>query len=155
MERSQRWNNLKICPRRDSNTSGSDLWSNTLPLDHGGAPNLWSDVQLLYHGCKFHFDLKLPFRYIQLVLELIGVWLSSSSSEQILFSNVTVNIVYYNSRTFKTFLVLMFFPHYFEDKFLLRHSFTPYKLYRLYKARQPTYCLIEILTRSSVEQLVV
>ena len=38
MKRSQRWNNLQICPRRDSNTGGSDQWSNTLPLDHGGAP---------------------------------------------------------------------------------------------------------------------
>ena len=24
-------------PHRDSNTGGSDLWSNKLPLDHGGA----------------------------------------------------------------------------------------------------------------------
>ena len=38
MRRSERRNNLQICPRRDSNTGGSDLWSNTLPLDHGGAP---------------------------------------------------------------------------------------------------------------------
>ena len=33
----QRRNNLQICPRRDSNTGDSDLWSNTLRLDHGGA----------------------------------------------------------------------------------------------------------------------
>ena len=38
MRRSERRNNLQICPRQDSNTGGSDLWSNTLPLDHGGAP---------------------------------------------------------------------------------------------------------------------
>jgi len=38
MRRSERRNNLQICPRRDSNTGGSDLWSNTRPLDHGGAP---------------------------------------------------------------------------------------------------------------------
>ena len=37
MKRSQRWNNLQIYPRRDSNMGGSDLWSNTLPLDNGGA----------------------------------------------------------------------------------------------------------------------
>ena len=37
MKRSQRWNNLQICPRRDSNTGSSDMWSNTLQLDHGGA----------------------------------------------------------------------------------------------------------------------
>jgi len=34
----QRWNTLQICPRWDSNTGGGDLWSNTLPLSHGGAP---------------------------------------------------------------------------------------------------------------------
>ena len=39
MRRSERRNNLQICPRRDSNTGGSDLWSNTLPLDYGGAQN--------------------------------------------------------------------------------------------------------------------
>jgi len=38
MKRSQGWNALQICPRRDSNSGGSDLWSNTLPLDHRGAP---------------------------------------------------------------------------------------------------------------------
>ena len=38
MRRSERRNNLQICPHRDSNTGGSDLWSNTLPLDHEGAP---------------------------------------------------------------------------------------------------------------------
>ena len=41
MKRSQRWNTLKICPRGDSNSGSSDLWSNTLPLDHGGTPNLY------------------------------------------------------------------------------------------------------------------
>jgi len=30
-ERSQRWNTLHRCPRRDSNLGGGDLWSNTLP----------------------------------------------------------------------------------------------------------------------------
>ena len=39
MKRSQRLNTLQICPRRDSNSGDSDLWSNTLPLDHRGAPN--------------------------------------------------------------------------------------------------------------------
>ena len=34
MKWSQRWNNLQICPHRDSNTGGSDLWAHTLPLDH-------------------------------------------------------------------------------------------------------------------------
>ena len=31
MERSQRWNTLQICPRRDSNSGGSELWSNAPP----------------------------------------------------------------------------------------------------------------------------
>ena len=59
MKRSQRWNTLHICPRRDSNTGGSDLWSNTLRLDHGGADLLcdsicthaqWSNTLPLDHG---------------------------------------------------------------------------------------------------------
>ena len=37
----QKRNNFQICPRRDSNTGDSDLWSSTLPLDHGGAPKEW------------------------------------------------------------------------------------------------------------------
>ncbi|KAK2148581.1 hypothetical protein LSH36_491g05001 [Paralvinella palmiformis] len=37
MRRSERRNNLQICLPRDSNTGGSYLWYNTLPLDHGGA----------------------------------------------------------------------------------------------------------------------
>ena len=41
MKRSQRWNTLQICRRRDSNSRGSNMWSNTLPLDHGGVPASW------------------------------------------------------------------------------------------------------------------
>ena len=37
MKQSQRWNNLQICPHRDLNMGGSDLWSNMLPLDHRDA----------------------------------------------------------------------------------------------------------------------
>ena len=37
MKRNERWNTLQICPRRDSKTGGSGLWSNTLALNHGGA----------------------------------------------------------------------------------------------------------------------
>ena len=32
MKRSQRWNTLQICPPRDSNSVGTDQWSNTLPV---------------------------------------------------------------------------------------------------------------------------
>jgi len=38
MKRNQRWNKLRIWAHRDPNTGGSDMWSSTLPLDHGGAP---------------------------------------------------------------------------------------------------------------------
>jgi len=43
MKRSERWRNLQICPRRNSNTGGSDIWSNTLPIDHGGAPCIFTE----------------------------------------------------------------------------------------------------------------
>jgi len=48
MKRSQRWNNFQICPRRDSNTSGSDLWSNTLRLDHTGTNDYGAICIVLY-----------------------------------------------------------------------------------------------------------
>ena len=51
MKRSERWNTLQICPRRDSNTGGSDLWSNTLPLDHGGALSLSPPLSLCVCVC--------------------------------------------------------------------------------------------------------
>ena len=49
MKRSQRWNNLQICPRRDSNRGGSDLWSNTLPLDQGGVQHGTWNTSMHYH----------------------------------------------------------------------------------------------------------
>jgi len=39
MKRSQRWNTLRICPRQDSNTGGSDLWSDTLRVSGLGWAN--------------------------------------------------------------------------------------------------------------------
>jgi len=39
-------------PRRDSNTGGSYLWSNTLPLDHGRVP-LASNRKLTHHQSHF------------------------------------------------------------------------------------------------------
>ena len=44
MKQSQRWNDLQILPRRDSNAGGSDLWSNTPPLDHRNNNMLWPTV---------------------------------------------------------------------------------------------------------------
>ena len=44
MQRSKRLNKLQICPRRDSNTGGSDMWSNTPPLDHGGSQTRYFEM---------------------------------------------------------------------------------------------------------------
>ena len=44
---SQRWNTLQICLRRDLNTGDSDLWSNTLLFDRGGAPVVAVEEQRL------------------------------------------------------------------------------------------------------------
>jgi len=43
-EQSQRWNTIQICPCQDSNMAGSsDLWPNTLLLDHGGT-SIWVNI---------------------------------------------------------------------------------------------------------------
>ena len=47
MKRSQRWNNLQICPHHDLNMGGSHLWSNTLLLDQGGTPHLFYDFGIV------------------------------------------------------------------------------------------------------------
>jgi len=70
MKRSQRWNILQICPRRNSNTVGSDLWSNTLPLDHGGASDIVKDRDL---------DMLL----------ITQTWLTGNVSDQKLLGDVT------------------------------------------------------------------
>jgi len=59
MKRSQGRNNLHLCPCRDSNTGGSDLCSNTLLLDHGGAllRLLQSVILYLYPVIKEHYTL--------------------------------------------------------------------------------------------------
>ena len=51
MKQNQRWNNLQIYPRQDSNTGGSDLWSNMLPLYQGGTlEKQWSkEGNLILH----------------------------------------------------------------------------------------------------------
>ncbi|KAK2150429.1 B-12 dependent methionine synthase [Paralvinella palmiformis] len=45
MRRSERRNNLQICPRQDLNMGGSDLWSNTLLLDYGVAEELEASLK--------------------------------------------------------------------------------------------------------------
>jgi len=49
MKWSQRWNNLQICPHWYSNLGGSDLWSNTLLLDHRGACIVVMNIELRNH----------------------------------------------------------------------------------------------------------
>ena len=44
---SQRWNTLQICPRRESNSGGSDLWSNALPTRPWRHPAYKSTSRLL------------------------------------------------------------------------------------------------------------
>ncbi|KAK2160394.1 hypothetical protein LSH36_134g03016 [Paralvinella palmiformis] len=53
MRQSERRNNLRICPRRNSNTGGSDLWSSTLPLDHGGALTVFIEQSASFVGKSF------------------------------------------------------------------------------------------------------
>ena len=66
MKRSQRWNNLHICPRGDSNTGGSGQCSNTLPLDHAGRRHHFKTCLLSYA----HIGVFLLFLSICLVLIL-------------------------------------------------------------------------------------
>ena len=60
MKRSQRRNNLQICPRRYSNSCGSAMQSNALPLDHGGAP--YNDARYTTGGRKpiYNTQQRLP-----------------------------------------------------------------------------------------------
>jgi len=54
MKRSQRWNTLQICPCRDSNSRGSELWSNTLPVRPRRRPgsSKWKDTSLTLNLTK-------------------------------------------------------------------------------------------------------
>ena len=40
----------KICPCRNLNMGGSDLWSYTLPLDHRGTPSILWNIYIYYHS---------------------------------------------------------------------------------------------------------
>ena len=72
MRRSQRWNNLQICPLRDSNPGGSDLWSNTLPLDHGGAL-MWGYVWCYVITCVICDAIMVMWWYVIIYLMLWDV----------------------------------------------------------------------------------
>ncbi|KAK2141140.1 hypothetical protein LSH36_1154g00073 [Paralvinella palmiformis] len=78
MRRSERRNNLQICPRRDSNTGGSDLWSSTLPLDHGGA--------LKWSGVKFKGYLPVRFQRQSLIPDEEDFLTDDSNDTRTIFS---------------------------------------------------------------------
>ena len=44
---------------RDSNTGGSDLWSSTLPLEHGGAPPMAMENEAR-HGTDYVRSQDMP-----------------------------------------------------------------------------------------------
>ena len=79
--RSERRNNLQICPRRDSNTGGSDLWSSTLPLDHGGALIDIQNLHILIYpkSCLLHRITQIQTRKPKYIREVaIIVWSRTS-----------------------------------------------------------------------------
>ncbi|KAK2161092.1 hypothetical protein LSH36_121g02023 [Paralvinella palmiformis] len=49
MRRCQRRNTLQICPRRDSNSGGSDLWSNALPTRPWKRASNMMQQQMMYN----------------------------------------------------------------------------------------------------------
>ena len=64
MKWSQRWNTLQICPRRDSNTGGSDLWSSNLKYVYIILNSLYSNQ----FSCA-----QCPFQIILITLTFIGI----------------------------------------------------------------------------------
>ena len=72
MKRSESLDKLQICPPRDSNTSGIDLWSNTLPLHHEGAPTFhvafMCIVFVLNDFCSKFVFIVLKWTYIVIML---------------------------------------------------------------------------------------
>ena len=57
--RSQRWNILQICPRRDSNSGGSDLWANALLVRPRRRPVLAPNKPAYYAGAKVAVAISL------------------------------------------------------------------------------------------------
>ena len=97
----QRWNNLQICPRWDSNMGGSDLWSNTLWLDHRGAL-VWGNEE--YSRWKALIIIELHCEWSQLIsgslIQLRMLQLSTGTDGElivildIITNTVTTNVMY-------------------------------------------------------------
>ena len=66
VHKGQRWNTLLICPHRDKNSGGNDLWSNALPVTpwrcpfypQVNIPRPWCRLPLFgyFSWCERHFD---------------------------------------------------------------------------------------------------
>ena len=69
MKRSQRWNNLQICPRRDSISGGSDLWENY--ITYGTLDEIpWTDrlealFQIVVLICQLPYNRKMSWLFQQ------------------------------------------------------------------------------------------
>ena len=75
MKRSQRWNTLQICPRRDSNLGGSNLWSNALSIRPRRRPHVTvGGVCVCY--CHQNHGITME-KGIQIFCAVIGCWIGA------------------------------------------------------------------------------
>ena len=72
MKRSQRWNTLSICLHRDSNSGGSDLWSNALPT-RPEAPFCWNTTMYLTTDTNTRQNVITLFRCVFCVTCVGGI----------------------------------------------------------------------------------
>ena len=69
MKRSQKWNTLQICPRRDSNPCGNDLLSNALPTRPRRRPIRLIIIWYIVHNKNITFPNQKEFIYTRNVKE--------------------------------------------------------------------------------------
>ncbi|KAK2163817.1 hypothetical protein LSH36_74g14046 [Paralvinella palmiformis] len=124
MRRSQRRNNLQICPRRDSNTGGSDLWSNTLPLDHGGANN---DVKYKEAFALFDRDGSGSIDVVELgtIMKSLGQTYNSTELQDMIKEVDTDGD---GTIDFKEFLLMMKRHHEVDEESELKEAFNELRL---------------------------
>ena len=77
MRWSQGWNTLQICPCRDSNSDGSELWANVLPVRPQRHP-AWT-LNCIYHCANNEWQLLWDVNqsltiYLYIVYVLSFVW---------------------------------------------------------------------------------
>jgi len=82
MKRSQRWNSLQLFPRWDSNSGGSDLWSNALPTRPRRRPSTRRHK---------YFLICINRKKINIIIIITIIIISSSSSSSILGSDQLKN----------------------------------------------------------------